>query len=58
MTTPERLVYGSDCGVPRTTDATMDANLEALLAYPDLSPEQLTGIGRRAFTLFPKAADR
>jgi len=58
MTTPEQLVYGSDCGVACTTDATMDTNLAALLSYPHLTPEQLTGIGRRAFELFLKAAER
>ena len=58
MTTHERLVYGSDCGVSCTTDATMDCNLEALLNFPGLSGEQLTGIGRRAFALFPAAAER
>lgn len=36
----------------------MNTNLEALLSYPDLSAEQLTGIGRRAFQLFPMAAAR
>ena len=42
MTTADKLVYGSDCGVPCTTDATMDANIEALLAYRGLSPEQIS----------------
>lgn len=58
MTTYDRLVYGSDCGVPCTTDATMDANLEALLGYPGLTRVQKEEIGRNAFTLFPHAAER
>jgi predicted TIM-barrel fold metal-dependent hydrolase len=58
MTAPEQLVYGSDCGVACTTDATMDTNLEALLSYPHLTAGQLTGVGRRGFELFPDAAAR
>ncbi len=58
MTTYDRLVYGSDCGVPCTTDATMNANLEALLGYPGLTRIQLEEIGHKALTLFPRAAER
>ena len=58
MTTPDRLVYGSDCGVPCTTDATMDANLEALHAFAGLTREQVEAIGKRAAQLFPRAAER
>jgi len=58
MTTPDHLVYGSDCGVPCTTDATMQMNLEALLSYAGLTPEQIERIGPKAPALFPAAADR
>jgi predicted TIM-barrel fold metal-dependent hydrolase len=58
MTTPERLVYGSDCGVPCSTNATMDANLAALLAFTGLAPEQIQAIGRNALTLLPAACAR
>lgn len=58
MTTPDRLVYGSDCGVPCTTDATMDANIAELRAYVGLTDEEVEQIGRNALTLFPKAAAR
>lgn len=58
MTRAERLVYGSDCGVPCTTDATMDANLEALLNYRGLRRGEAQAIGRRALELFPAAAER
>ena len=58
MTTADRLVYGSDCGVPCTTDATMEANIEALLAYRGLSPEQIQAVGRNALSLLPRAAAR
>lgn len=58
MTTHEQLVYGSDCGVPCTTDATMDANIEALRSYPGLTREQVEDIGHAALRLFPAAAER
>jgi len=38
MTTPAQIVYGSDCGVPCTTDAAMDMNLSALLAFSRFAP--------------------
>lgn len=58
MTSADKLVYGSDCGVPCTTDATMDANIEALLAFRGLTPEQIQAVGRNALTLLPAAAAR
>ena len=58
MTTHDRLVYGSDCGVPCTTDATMDANIEALMSYRGLTREQIEEIGHAALRLFPDAAER
>jgi len=58
MTTHDHLVYGSDCGVPCTTDATMQMNLEALLGYAGLTREQIEGIGHNAIRLFPAAAER
>lgn len=58
MTSAERLVYGSDCGVACTSDATMDRNLGALLAYQGLTAEQKLAIGRRALALFPTVAAR
>ena len=58
MTSYEQLVYGSDCGVPCTTDATMNANIAALQSYGGLTPEQVDSIGRNALQLFPEAARR
>jgi 6-methylsalicylate decarboxylase len=58
MTTPDQLVYGSDCGVPCTSEATMDRNLAALLNFPNLTDGQKTAIGARALQLFPSAAAR
>jgi predicted TIM-barrel fold metal-dependent hydrolase len=58
MTTHDHLVYGSDCGVPCTTEATMQANLEALLGYTGLTSEQIECVGHNALRLFPAAAER
>lgn len=57
MVGAEHLVYGSDCGVPCTTDATMDANLEAILGYAQLSTAQRQAIGRNALALYPRIAE-
>jgi predicted TIM-barrel fold metal-dependent hydrolase len=54
----EHIVYGSDCGVACTTDATMDANLSKLLGFDGLTPEQIQAIGTNAARLFPAAAAR
>lgn len=58
MTTHDHLVYGSDCGVPCTTDSTMQINLEALLSYAGLTRDQIEDIGHNALRLFPAAAER
>ncbi len=58
MTTCDHIVYGSDCGVPCTTVATMRANLDALLGFCGLTPEQIEAIGHNALRLFPAAAAR
>ena len=58
MTTCDHLVYGSDCGVPCTVEATAVANIRALLAFTGLTPEQIEQVGHNALTLFPGAAER
>jgi predicted TIM-barrel fold metal-dependent hydrolase len=58
MTTPDKLLYGSDCGPPCTSDATADRNLEAVLAYDGLTPEEIEAIGHNAKRIFPAAAAR
>jgi predicted TIM-barrel fold metal-dependent hydrolase len=58
MTTPDHILYGSDSGVPCTTDATVDANLTALLEFNGLTTERKHRIGRNALALFPAAAER
>jgi predicted TIM-barrel fold metal-dependent hydrolase len=58
MTACDHLVYGSDCGVPCTTETTMQMNLEALFGYAGLTREQIEEIGHNALILFPSAAKR
>lgn len=58
MTGCDHIVYGSDCGVPCTTDATAIANIEALLSFSGLTPDQIEQIGHNALRLFPAAAER
>jgi 6-methylsalicylate decarboxylase len=58
MTTPSDLVYWSDCGVPCTSEATMDRNLKALLNFDGLTDGQKAAIGTQALQLFPSAAAR
>ena len=58
MTTPDHIVYGSDCGVPCTTEKTMTTNLTALLGYDGLTQSEIEAIGHNALRLFPAAAKR
>lgn len=58
MTSCDHVVYGSDCGVPCTTEATMTANIQALLSVGGLTREQVDAIGHNALKLFPAAAAR
>jgi 6-methylsalicylate decarboxylase len=58
MTTPDRLVYGSDCGVPCSSASSMDANLEALLGFDGLTASEKSAIGSAGLRLFPSAAAR
>lgn len=58
MTTPDHLVYGSDCGVLCSSEATMQENLRSLRAFPDLTIAQINQIGRAALKLFPSIANR
>ncbi|MTD54700.1 amidohydrolase family protein [Amycolatopsis pithecellobii] len=58
MTTPDHILYGSDSGVPCTTDATVEANLIALLECGELTTDQKHRVGRNALALFPAAAER
>ncbi|MCJ1474622.1 hypothetical protein MMC13_003282 [Lambiella insularis] len=58
MVAPDHLVYGADCGVPCSTEETMEENRMKVLAYTGLSTEDREAIGRNVLRLFPKAAGR
>ena len=58
MAPPDHLVYGADCGVPCSTESTMEANKRAVLEYEALSRCQRDAIGRNVLSLFPAAATR
>lgn len=58
MTSPEKIVYGSDCGVPCSSEASLIHNIEELLAFKGLTKEQIQAIGRNALNLFPNAKAR
>lgn len=58
MTTPDHLVYGSDCGVLCSSEATMRDNIRMLKAFPGLTADEIEAIGRAALKLFPSIASR
>jgi predicted TIM-barrel fold metal-dependent hydrolase len=53
-----QLVYGSDCGVPCSTEETLSENLLSLLNFEDLDREEIDAIGHRATDIFPGIAAR
>ncbi|MEU6174604.1 amidohydrolase family protein [Streptantibioticus parmotrematis] len=58
MVPRDHLVYGADCGVPCSTEATMAANIEALRHSGVLVGDEADQLGRRAMELFPSVAQR
>lgn len=54
----DHLVYGSDCGVPCSTETSMNANIELLHTSTVLHPGEVEHLGRCALDLFPRAASR
>ena len=58
MVPADHLVYGADCGVPCSTESTMEANRKAVLEYEGLSKVQRNAIGRNILLLLPAAAKR
>ena len=58
MVGSDHLLFGSDCGRECTTDATMDASIQSILAYGSLSDEEKQHIGRAAPGLYSRAAER
>jgi predicted TIM-barrel fold metal-dependent hydrolase len=58
MTSASHIVYGADCGVPCSTEETMEANRHEVLGYEGLSKEEREAIGRNVLVLFPAAGER
>jgi predicted TIM-barrel fold metal-dependent hydrolase len=58
MTTCDHIVYGSDCGVPCTSETSAAGNIEALLQFTGLTRDQIEQIGHNALELFPSVASR
>ncbi len=54
----ERVVYGADCGVPCSTEATMEENRKNILGYEGLTEEEKDAIGHNVKKLFPEAVKR
>jgi len=52
------IVYGSDCGVPCTTEATAEENRQSLLSFDGLTKEEIEEIGQNALQLFPRVKER
>ena len=58
MTTPDHIVYGADCGVPCSSESTMERNKQAVLEYGGFAGEQAEAVGSNVLKLFPRAAAR
>ena len=57
MTDVSHVLYGSDCGVPCSTERTLRENLHAVRSFPDLANPDIERIGRlNALDLFPRLA--
>ena len=54
----EHVVYGADCGVPCSTEATMEENRKNILGYEGLKEEEKDAIGHNVKVLFPEAVKR
>jgi 6-methylsalicylate decarboxylase len=54
----DRCVYGSDCGVPCSTEATMDMNKRELIEVETMETGGSGKIGNNGWLLFPAAAQR
>lgn len=58
ITTPDHILYGADVGAPCSYEDDLLRNIAAIRTYPRLTNEQRDAIGRNAWALFPKAAQR
>lgn len=54
----QHIVYGADCGVPCSTDETMEENKNNVLAFEGMQEEERSAIGRNLYHLFPEAVKR
>lgn len=54
----KHVVYGADCGVPCSTEATMEENRKNILSFEGLTKEEKDAIGHNVEVLFPEAAKR
>ena len=54
----EHVLYGADCGVPCSTQHTMERNREAVLAVEREEGMEEGTVGKNGWTLFPSAAKR
>ena len=52
------IVYGADCGVPCSTDETMEENKRNILAFAGMNEDEQSAIGRNLYHLFPEAVTR
>ncbi len=58
MLKENHIVYGSDSGVPCSTEETLEENRLSLIEYGKESGVDVEGIGRRALELFPELRKR
>ncbi len=54
----DHVVYGADCGVPCSTEATMDENKASILAFEGLGEDERSQVGRNLHDLLPTAVCR
>jgi 6-methylsalicylate decarboxylase len=54
----ERVVYGADCGVPCSTEQTIEENRLNILGFEGLTTEERDAIGHNVKVLFPEAVKR
>ncbi|KAI0154165.1 hypothetical protein GGR57DRAFT_118114 [Xylariaceae sp. FL1272] len=58
MMPASHVVYGADCGVPCSTERTMEANRQEILRYKGLDESQIAAIGYNVLAIFPKTVAR
>lgn len=59
VTSADHIVYGADCGVPCSTEETIEENIKSILAFDGWKAGDLEGVGRgNALRLLPSLAKR